>query len=269
MERFRQWLRTRIGYRSALYRFGSALLNECAVALRAGPGVAMRIWRLRLSPPGVQRAIKFPNIAHPFIVRSRSDDLGTAINNFVRLEYGQFPASFEPRTIVDAGAYIGDTSAYFLSRYPLAQVIALEPATASFQIASRNLHPYGARVVLKKAALGATRGTVFISGNETAAGISTSGEAVPMLTVPDLIAEFPDRCIDLLKLDIEGAEREVLCSGAGAWLARVRRIVVETHSNDIERAVLLSLREQGWRCVRFRNLWYCEPTPSVHSAVAA
>ena len=210
MERLRQWLRARIGYRSALYRFGSAVLNECAVALRAGPGVAMRIWRLRLSPPGVQRAIKFPGIIHPFLIRSHSDDLGTAINNFVRLEYGQLPASFEPRTIVDAGAYIGDTSAWFLSRYPQAQVIALEPATASLQIATHNQWPYCARVEVKKAALGATRGMVFISGNETAAGISTSGEAVPLLTVPDLIAEFPDQRIDLLKLDIEGAEREVL-----------------------------------------------------------
>lgn len=261
MERFRQWLRARISYRSALYRFGSAVLNECAVALRAGPGVAIRLWRLRCSSPGVQRAIKFPNINHPFLIRSRSDDIGTAINNFVRLEYSQFPASFEPRTIVDAGAYIGDTSAYFLSRYPQAQLIALEPATESFQIAARNLRPYGARVVLKKAALGATRGMVFISGTETSAGISTSGESVPLLTVPDLIAEFPDRRIDLLKLDIEGAEREVLCSGAGAWLASVRRIVVETHSDDTERAVLLSLREQGWRCARYRNLWYCEPAP--------
>jgi hypothetical protein len=44
-----------------------------------------------------------------------------------------------------------------------------------------------------------------------------------------LIAETGIECIDLLKMDIEGAEREVFESGE--WISRVGAIAIELHDH--------------------------------------
>jgi FkbM family methyltransferase len=53
--------------------------------------------------------------------------------------------------------------------------------------------------------------------------------AIPGLTMDDLVGRFNGKIIDLLKLDIEGAELEVFSSDSLAWLKRVRMINVELH----------------------------------------
>src|SRR5882762_707084 len=85
----------------------------------------------------------FAMLQYPVLFRSKTTDLGTVVDSFIRREYGQLPREFSQRVIVDAGAYTADTSAYFLTVYAEAHVIALEPAPESFRHAARNLSPYG------------------------------------------------------------------------------------------------------------------------------
>lgn len=238
---------------------GSQLVNILALLMRCGLDLTITLLRLKGLPWGKEIKISFPGITYPFLVRAGTDDVVTVINNFVRREYGKVPCGLRPATIIDAGAYIGDTSAFFLSRYPNAHVIALEPSAISHAVAKRNLAPYGDRVSLRKAALGAERGTVRIAGDQTDARISEWGDVVPVVTIPDLLLEIPGRRVDLLKLDIEGAERSVLGERASEWLDCVRCIVLETHGCDAERIALGTLRDAGWRFWRYRNLWYCQP----------
>ena len=57
-------------------------------------------------------------------------------------------------------------------------------------------------------------------------------EQVPVLTIDDLLVQEgvdPATPIDLIKCDIEGAERELFECG-GPWLSRTRVMVVELHS---------------------------------------
>ena len=49
------------------------------------------------------------------------------------------------------------------------------------------------------------------------------------ITMNELFDEFGIDRIDLLKLDIEGAEKEVFGSGPTAWLDRVGVIAIELH----------------------------------------
>ena len=137
----------------------------------------LRIRRLSRSCPGQTGAeiIEFRSLRHPIVVRLGTDDLPALINNAVRQEWGQLPAHYKPEVIIDAGAYIGDTSAYFLSRFPGARVVALEPNPASFKQAERNLLAYGERVTLLQAALWDEITTVHISGQGTGAAVSARG----------------------------------------------------------------------------------------------
>jgi FkbM family methyltransferase len=257
VENLRKWVRDRVGYKSWAYRLASEVLNQVLIFSSVGPRMAVQLLRIRMKRQQEEVSIDFPMLQYPFLIRSKTTDLETVINNFIRREYGQLPRDFSPRVIVDAGAYIGDTSAYFLTKYPKAHVIALEPAPESFRLAARNLSPYGKRVTLRQAALGPTRGNARISGIGTGARISELGEDIAITTVADLLEGTQDGRIDLLKMDIEGAEREVLCTTAIEWLDRIDMIIVETHGDEIERDVLAVLDSHGWERWRHRNLWYC------------
>jgi len=255
MESLRRWVRDAIGYRSVLYRLAAYCLDVFHVLKREGLRGLVILRMAKTKGPDVWlqlRCLKFP-----FLVRRGSDDIGSVVNNVLREEYGQMPTTFDPKVIVDAGAYVGDTSAYFLSRFPLAQVIALEPNDESYARASLNLAPYGSRVELLKRALWDSETMVRMSGEQTGSSISANGAEVQTETIPALMDRLGFQRIDLLKMDIEGAEATVLPSGRGGWLRKVRMILLETHGAEIERQVLPLLAAEGFSCKRHRNVWYC------------
>lgn len=63
-------------------------------------------------------ALSLRSLRYPIFVRVGTIDVPTVVNNAIREEYGQFASNFEPKVIVDAGAYIGDTSAIFFRVFP-------------------------------------------------------------------------------------------------------------------------------------------------------
>ncbi|MEP4484839.1 MAG: FkbM family methyltransferase [Halioglobus sp.] len=197
-------------------------------------------------------------LTHPIFIRSVEEDIGSIINNIFREEYGQMPRHFTPQLIVDAGAYIGDTSAYFLSRYPKASVLSLEPNPESYEIASRNLSDYGERVNLLNAALTPEDGRVRISGLATGARVSTDGQDVAAITITTLLSNSGFMSIDILKMDIEGHEVPVLTEKSEYWLPRVKWLLLETHGKNIEDELLPFLKGKGFTIHRHRNVWYCE-----------
>lgn len=203
-------------------------------------------------------AIQFRTLQHPFWLRPGTDDLNAALNNIVRQEYGyQLPAT-PPKIMVDAGAYIGHSSVYFLSRYPELMVFALEPNPESRAVAAQNLAPYGDRVVLLPAALSTKVGSVSFGGTQMGARIGEGGAfEVATTTLPALLHSISSGRIDILKMDIEGAEMEILSGDVSEWLPHVGLLIVETHGNIITEKLKDVMASQGWQAVRYRNLFYC------------
>ncbi len=256
LEALRRVGRNVFGYQSSVYVGASTILAQCEILRREG-------WKglrqLHSAERGAQHevALTLRGLRWPIVVRPGTDDVPSVLNNVIRREYGQFDAEFSPGFIIDAGAYIGDTTAYFLSRFPNARVLALEPNEESFALASRNLVPYGDRVELIKAALWSTETTVRIDGHQTSSRVGPSGVVALTETVESLMRRSGDRTVDLLKLDIEGAECEVIAGGVGSWLNQVRLLLLETHGDDSEAYAIGTLRSAGFVCRRFRNVWYC------------
>ena len=77
------------------------------------------------------------------------------------------------------------------------------------------------------------------------------------LRSPALLIQLNKYSVDILKMDIEGAERDVLRSGDSNWLSNVRLLLLETHGQEIEHEVMPILKSNGFMCCRFRNVWYC------------
>lgn len=252
-------MRAALGWDSTPYRLASRLIEQAELFRKERLVTARALRRLeRAAPGGPAEALRFVRLAQPFYIRPGTTDVSVALNNFVREEYGAIAPEREPRVLVDGGAYIGDTSAYFLSRYPSLRAVAFEPMVEAYEAARRNLAPYGDRVELHRSALTFDGNPVRMVGVQTGARIGNVGDVeVPSVTISQIVERLPEGRIDILKLDIEGAEGPIFATNPEVWLNSVGLIVIETHGPDITNAVLGTLRAHRWRATRMRNLFFC------------
>ncbi len=147
--------------------------------------------------------------------------------------------STTPR-ILDCGGNVGLASLFFKKRFPGARITAYEADPALFRILRTNLDANGARdVEAVHAALWTANGRVTFRAEGSDSGMietlsgAVDGTAVdvPSLRLRDLIAGDPAGRIDLLKLDIEGAEDAVLAD-CEPVLDRVGAVVMDLHEFD-------------------------------------
>ena len=140
--------------------------------------------------------------------------------------------------IFDCGAHVGFTSIWFATRYPHARIIAVEPEGSNYDLLVQNVTPFS-NVTAVQAALWSHSGVVAIDdpGSGTWGFQPTRLErvahpvaTVESLTVNDVMDRFGFEHVDLLKIDIEGAENEVFSdTGATKWIDSVGVIEVELH----------------------------------------
>jgi FkbM family methyltransferase len=141
------------------------------------------------------------------------------------------------RTVVDCGANVGLASLYFAGRYPEARVFAIEPHPDNFDLLRRNVASQP-RIVPVRACVCAEEGrSVFIGTDRPAWGnrinYDGSGARTRGLSLNSLCREHGLTTIDLLKIDIEGAERELFSSPG--FLDRTRFVIIELHDDyDLE-----------------------------------
>jgi FkbM family methyltransferase len=203
-------------------------------------------------------SLKLRNIQHPIWMRPGTADAHTVINNIIRREYDQATFETPPVWMIDAGAYIGDTSAFFLSKYPELKIIALEPGPPSYEMAKRNLEPYGERVILLKKGLYVTDGIALFSGDNTGAAIGTSGFEIDCTTIPTLLEQYSIPRINILKMDIEGAEEALFLSNPEVWLKRVDLLIIEIHGEKLLKLISGILAKNGFTMEQYRSVWYCK-----------
>jgi len=132
------------------------------------------------------------------------------------------------KTVIDAGAFVGDTALYYAQRG--AEVLAFEPDPTNFRILNANLllNPaISKRIRTFNAAVGIHGTARFVAG--LAAGsrqIARGGTIiqVPMLSIQDVIDECHSGKAFLLKSDCKGSEFEMVQQGA---LSRIERVQFE------------------------------------------
>ena len=155
----------------------------------------------------------------------------------------------KPKAIVDCGAYVGYSTAYFLNKFPDSRIVAIEADGDNFGVAKLNLSHYEHRVTLLHSAIWSRRGGLVVvrgqygDGREWANQVREciSGE-IADVTAVDLLSLMDDAGlneVDLLKIDIEGAERVVFTEDYEPWLDRVRNIAIELHDRECRSVFLL------------------------------
>jgi FkbM family methyltransferase len=145
--------------------------------------------------------------------------------------------SKRPR-IIDCGSNVGMSVFYFKSLFPESRVMALEPDPESFKTLEENVQRNRlADVTLMNAAVSDKDGTVDFFMNPDNPGdlgmsVIRQGHLSKRLSVPAvrLSRLIGDEPLDFLKLDIEGAEPEVLeeLNASGA-IRKIDQMVIEYH----------------------------------------
>jgi FkbM family methyltransferase len=185
----------------------------------------------------------------PLILRKGSSDIAVFEQVFLQGQYSNLPVR-NVQTIVDAGANVGLTSRYFLRHYRPAKLIVIEPDKENFAYAARNLNCNGDRCELLPVALWGCRAPlcvkrgVFGDGREWASQVVEdelqTKDRVEGITLNDIIEQFGLHTIDILKIDIEGAERNVFSCDT-SFLKNVRCCVIELHGRECSEAFHRSL----------------------------
>ncbi len=170
-------------------------------------------------------------------------------------EYQCVPQLPDVRSIIDAGANVGYATRYFLARFPDARILAIEPDPSNAETLRRNLSHEAVPVEVIEGAVWPTRGHVsvlrghFRDGREWATQVgqpSEQGPHVPTFTMRELISRMGNR-IDILKIDIEGAETAIFAADPGL-LSHVRCCVIELHDETAVRAFYEACAQCGLSC---------------------
>jgi FkbM family methyltransferase len=161
--------------------------------------------------------------------------------------------------IIDAGAHIGLATLYFKKLYPAAQIIAIEPHPANLELLEKNIWENNLEdIEVVPVALSRTAGQQeYFSDASRDAWFSTAGflqgawnqgqNSQSSQVKTETLGAFLQEPIDFLKMDIEGAEQEVL-QAAGDQLGMVKHLMVEFHPHPGQDLVNLVtfLQERGF-----------------------
>jgi FkbM family methyltransferase len=175
-----------------------------------------------------------PGIRNPVLLRLKTSDEATYVQILLRGQYS-FDLPFSPKAIIDAGANVGMASIFFANRYPEAKIIAIEAERSNFDVLEKNVRPYP-NIIPIHAALWNKDGEISVGEPDPASGANGNwsfvtregpGAKVRAITMRTLMREAQIQAVDVVKIDIEGAEKEVFEDGD--WINGVRCMMIELH----------------------------------------
>jgi FkbM family methyltransferase len=186
--------------------------------------------RLSLLPKGTSERARMP-IAD-FQITDPQSFVEVYRDYFFRRKF-EFKAQTNSPKIIDCGANVGVSVLYWKSLYPESRVIAFEPDPQAFLALESNCRGFSG-IDLRNSAVWIAEGRLRF------AAVGSDGGHLSHLTqrecpVPELevsaerLKEFLREPVDMLKIDIEGAEVEVL-EDCRDVLKNVRQMFVEFHS---------------------------------------
>ena len=171
---------------------------------------------------------------YPIILRNGTSDIPTFHQVILYQDY-DIDFGFDPQVIIDCGANIGLATVYFKNRFPSAKIISIEPEQSNFEILEKNTRDYNAVYCLNKGIWNKHANLLIKDigyGNwgfmveEVEKGFSGSVSAI---TIDEIMEKFDIDHIDILKIDIEGSEKELFESNFEEWLPKTKVLIIELH----------------------------------------
>lgn len=185
-----------------------------------------------------KETIHLPKLKRKIYLRKNTKDLETFEEIFLTNLYNT-NIQFEPKTIVDAGANVGLASLFFHLKYAEASIVALEIESKNSESIRKNTHGIPNFELIEKGLF--NRKSFFkIEDPYNASNSFQIREVeaneqydIESITLDEILNEKKWDTIDILKIDIEGAEKQLFESNFENWLPKTKVIMVETHDRMI------------------------------------
>jgi FkbM family methyltransferase len=180
-------------------------------------------------------------------------DLGV-LSHFIKLGFRiEEVGGYKIKTILDCGANIGDETMRFALHHPSAEIISVEADPENYKILNSNFQDVS-RVTAVNAAVWDSDTELYVfknpNGNPESSWVSEKPSATPIkaLQIQSLINLRGWKEIDILKLDVEGAEKQIF-SGNTEWLKCVNCLIFEVPDSDAPGTTQLifeKIKESHW-----------------------
>ena len=202
--------------------------------------------------------LRLPGLKNTIHLRNKTDDVKLFKQLMFHREY-RFTSPITPGFIIDAGANIGLSALFFATSYPSAEIIAIEAEGENYKLLCHNTSNYPnikcihAGLWHKSTTLEVTNPAAATTGfmvNETSADNPNGFKAV---STDDILSSHNKAFIDIYKVDIEGAEKEVLSKNS-EWLAKTKILIIELHDRKkpgCTRAFFEALSHYNFECHPF------------------
>ncbi|WP_262964921.1 FkbM family methyltransferase [Methylobacter psychrophilus] len=174
------------------------------------------------------------------LIRSNTSDYLVAKESLISDEYDCIELE-APKIIIDLGANIGTSALALHRRYPESKIYAVEMENENFQLLKENVSAYK-NIIPIHAAIAGTSGTrkIFDRGTgpwgytitDTINEKSELSEKIQAISLDELVEKYAINRINLLKIDIEGAEKEIF-ETENKWLTITDVIIAELHDRIV------------------------------------
>ncbi|HMO33855.1 MAG TPA: FkbM family methyltransferase [Lacibacter sp.] len=217
-----------------LRKLGYSIIQLILLIRNYGFSTAFSLWAQLFFYPGSTARVRSRLFRNPVRLRKTDSDIEIFNQVFAERQY-QWPGIMElqPRVIVDAGANIGLAALYFARLFPDARICCVEPDAGNLALLQENTRNYPTISNLHGAVWNTSAYLEINNPEGFSAGRSLQNAAgntsIQGYTVPEIMQHFGVEQIDILKMDIEGAEKEIFGEGDTSWLNKVRILVIELH----------------------------------------
>lgn len=188
-------------------------------------------------------------ISDSIAIEHNSNDAMFIVNEIVVGECYTSKGFYSPKdgdVVIDVGANIG-VFAMYLQTLARVQVYSFEPAPSTREMLERNVanNNLSSQIRVVPVAIGKEAGTLslrcspnfghssFYEGDHLKDAVEVS---VPVATLPSQFSSLGISHVDLLKIDIEGAEVALLEGMTPEAWKMVQRVTIETHDAISQRA---------------------------------
>jgi FkbM family methyltransferase len=208
-----------------------------------------------------QKRLRLKGVRYPIELRTGTTDKLVFREVFLFKSY-DFSWT-DPKIIIDGGGNIGLTSIFFAEKFPQAKIFSIEPSDSNFQLLQKNTTPYELIVPIHSA-LWNKDTSLIIKDKEESHWAFAVEECSPdhpdsfkAISIASLLKEQNISRVDILKLDIEGAERELFTANYEYWISRTKCILVELHDwlkKDCSKNVFVTISKYNFKTTIFNGM---------------
>ncbi len=179
--------------------------------------------------------LPLPGLKEQILLRRHTSDVAAFEQIFIDREYDLPIGDMSPKFIIDGGANVGCASAFFAYKFPQASIWAFEPEGSNYDILEQNGKRFENVTTMKAAIWNSDTHVEIGNPNDEKWAFKVQQASIDgllriqALSIPSILKMAGVDRVDILKLDIEGAERELFDGSSAQWIDQVGMIIIELH----------------------------------------